>query len=157
MQKILVRAAKFHKLKPRCDEADFARHVYRELNGEADSLANRHSYAAGFNISTCRYPQYRLFFDGSVSQGGCGGGWVLFGRHGGKDDLQDTWHRVAWLSFPMEISATITVCEMEACVWGVVFAVTVLEDPDQAAAILKEWQPLSTDKFPVLELAQLVQ
>merc|ERR1719198_2290091 len=81
---------------------DWARHIYRELNGEADALANLHCYSAYFDEDNHCFTHYRIFFDGSVTPSRTGGGWILKGAYRLERDVPEAWHCVAKLSFPME-------------------------------------------------------
>eukprot|EP00973_Karenia_brevis_P045707 6329188-Karenia_brevis.AAC.1 len=63
------------RLKPRHETADWGRHIYRELNTQADELAGRHVLSYERVDNAVPYTCFRLFFDGSVSQSGSGGGW----------------------------------------------------------------------------------
>ncbi len=157
MHSLLERMLRYSRLSPRCDTADFGRHIFRELNGEADSLANRHCFTSSFHSDDLRFGYYRLFFDGSVTSTATGGGWILYGSHGVQADAQEEWLRVASLSFPMGLEATITACELEACLWGVAFEAALFEGRDAAVANVKEWTPLKVEKFPTLCLAGLLQ
>ena len=53
--------------------------------------------------------------------------------------------------------ATITACELEACVWAVAFLTTLVTDINETLAVLLQWTPMETQRFPVLHLADLVQ
>ena len=66
------------------------------------------------------------------------------------------WQKVASLCFAMPQSATVTVWELEACLWGVAFATTLMVDPEAAGFILRRWQPIDTNGFDVLRLAELL-
>eukprot|EP00973_Karenia_brevis_P063223 8790424-Karenia_brevis.AAC.1 len=70
---------KVFSVRPRQDCSSWSRHVFRELNGEADALAGLHAYTYVEHIPDLAFKCYRLFFDGSVSQKNSGGGWVLYG------------------------------------------------------------------------------
>ena len=70
-----------------------------------------------FDTSNFKYPLYRVFFDGSLTGSAAGGGWILFGARTVNSDALEEWQAVASLSFAMPKQATITACELEACVW----------------------------------------
>ena len=143
-------------LTTRHDIADWGRHIYREFNSEADALANRHCYIAKFKIPVFRCNYFRLFFDGSVASSGCGGGWILYGNYGIVTGAPEEWFEIASLSFRMGPQATVTACELEACLWGVMFTTALLEDEGAATINLKEWRPLTVDNFTTLKLANLL-
>ena len=156
MHSYLEEAASTYGLAPRCDSADFGRHIYRELNGEADHLANKYCYTVDFHIPAPKYTYYRLLFDGSVSKSGCGGGWVLKGSHRVDKDMPEEWSNVARVSFPMPRHSTITTCELEACVWGVAFTMLLIRNADAASDNLKQWAPWHIPNIRTLKLAKLV-
>ena len=43
-----------------------------------------------------------------------------------ESDEEHEWTAIASLSFDMPAGSTVTVCELEACVWGVAFLAAVL-------------------------------
>eukprot|EP00973_Karenia_brevis_P078040 10840374-Karenia_brevis.AAC.1 len=57
---------------------EIACHIFRELNGEADALAGLHHNASSVYEPIRRHNCFRLFFDGSKTETGAGGGWVLY-------------------------------------------------------------------------------
>ena len=66
------------------------------------------------------------------------------------------WTKMAELSFPMGEGCTVTVAELEACLWGICYLAAVL-DGDAAVAIhLENWRPLGTSRFRLLELSGLL-
>ena len=85
-----------------------------------DGLANRHERTHKQYCSK-RYARYRIFFDGSVSSRAAGGGWALYGADDVVEDIPEECTLVAEESFGMQRNSTITVCELEACVWAVSF------------------------------------
>ena len=145
-----------HGFLPRQTATNWARHIYRELNKDADKLANKHSYHFWINRRRYAFPFYRLFFDGSVTRQGAGGGWALFSCTDTNRDLLCDWHLVAELSFGMPLTATITVCELEACIWGIVFTEALQESLDSALTNASTWKVMCTKGFPVLQLSQLI-
>jgi len=64
--------------RPRQDAADWGRHIYRELNVEADKLANQHRHEQTVLSTAKLYKRFRLFFDGGVTANAAGGGWILY-------------------------------------------------------------------------------
>ena len=136
---------------------DWGRHIFRELNGHADSLANRHTHTQWFDGQQPRFDRYRLFFDGGVTKRAAGGGWALHGTSFDANDVPEAWQLIATLSFAMPVSATVTVCELEACIWGIAFFADFMKGPDAAENNLSAYKPLDTSKHQVLKLAQLLQ
>ena len=94
-----------------------------------------------------------MFFDGSATSTGSGGGWVLYGADDAIHGHPDDWTRLAALSFSMPASATVTAAEMEACLWGVVYVASWLQNPQTAHTNVKNWRVLDTDRFEMLESA----
>ena len=153
----LERSACSHGVRPREFSADWGRHIYRELNGYADVLANRHCYTSWFSDVRQRFERYRLFFDGSVTKTAAGCGWALYGAGCSAVEVETEWTLIVELSCPMPAHATITVCELEACVWGVAFAAALFEGREAAAEVLSTWKPLDLKCHRVLKLALLVE
>ena len=69
---MIERMVAANSMLPRHETADRGRHIFRELNREADAPANKHSNGSSIDWDNCRYRYYRLFFDGSVAAHGCG-------------------------------------------------------------------------------------
>jgi ribonuclease HI len=136
---------------PRQDHCDLGRHIYRELNPEADALAGRHSFSYNRLCHDVSFRFYRLFFDGSCNQARSsgGGGWVLYGARRIIDDSPEEWTKIAELSFPLFAGCTVTVAELEACLWGVSYFAAMLAD--NVEEHLGSWIPLRTNDFELLE------
>ena len=66
-QQSLTRFATEHDVRPRECAGDWGRHIFRELNGYADGLANRHDKTWWVSHTEVRYQRHRSFFDGSVT------------------------------------------------------------------------------------------
>ena len=98
---------------------------------------------------------FRLFFDGGCNRQGtaAGGGWVLYGAVRMVDDAPEEWTKMAELSFPLGDGCTVTVAELEACLWGVCYLSALLECDASVAEHLNSWRPLDTKRFRVLELS----
>ena len=144
-------------VRPRTDTADWGRHIYRELNTEADILANRHEDSRHMETNLQDFKCYRLFFDGSVTKTKAGGGWVLYGATQVAQDSQEEWNRIAAVSFPMPPNSTITACELEACLWGVSFIASLFVSESQAAVNLQTWQAQHIKGIRTLMLANMIQ
>ena len=107
LHSILDTMATAMSMQARTNEADWARHIFRELNGEADTLANRHAHT--FSLHACPKPclAFQVFFDGSSSPSGCGCGLVLFGAESIIADVLAESNRIAEMSFQLAFEATI--------------------------------------------------
>ena len=145
-----------HDALPRHCSAEWARHVYRELNAEADELANRHYFKYQQYCSVDGFRYFRIYFDGSVSDGGAGGGWVLYGSRHLTTDAPEDWSKIADLSFGLRVGATVTAAELEACVWAIAYLGDALQDPAAANFNPELWQPMDTSRLPILSLAGML-
>ena len=154
---LLQQMFKDHGVLPREAAADWARHVYRELNVEADEMANRQRDERQVTKDMCRYNCYRAYFDGSVTPTGAGGGWVLYGAQEVLQDEPSAWKRIAAVSFPMPPGSTITQCELEACLWAVGFATALLQSEAEALRNLQTWVPQKITGVKTLLLADLLR
>ena len=144
-------------LRPRADTADWARHIYGELNTEADSLANKHCNEYLLSNMSSAFTCYRLFFDGSVNQNGAGGGWILYGAVGGHGAEPQEWTVIASCSFEIPQDATVTICELEACVFAVVFMRALTQGVNEAHECMQSWQPLHINNVRILKLAHMLE
>ena len=70
----LERMARKYFVAPRQDYCEWSRHIYRELNGEADILAGRHRFTYQDLCRDTSFNCFRLFFDGSCNRLGTAGG-----------------------------------------------------------------------------------
>ena len=61
---------------------------------------------------------------------------------------------MAELSFPLGDGCTVTVAELEACLWGVSYLAALLENAVEEH--LKHWMPLDTSRFKLMHLMGLV-
>ena len=113
----LVQSADVH---PRQDCADFCRHVFRELNGEADELAKRHGNT--WHLETYSNPAccVRGFFDGSVKGDKAAFGWIVLASCAGDEDMS-LWRPIAYKSGCLPDGATITAAELAAALSLVTF------------------------------------
>ena len=143
-------------MRPRQEHVDWGRHIYRELNGEADAIAGRHHYSYSRFTQRPDFRCFRLYFDGSCAQHGSGGGWVLYGAVAIVEDSLDAWTKIAELSFPLGEKSTVTIAELEACLWGVTYVSAVLRCEAALSHHLETWRPLDTSQFELLELSGLV-
>jgi len=101
-------------IRPRTDSDDFFRHIYRELNTEADRLANL--YEDTWTLEYYGEPARRIraFFDGSKRPSKSAFGWIVYVCDGGNDEISD-WKTLATRSVVLPKQATITAAELEAC------------------------------------------
>ena len=134
-----------HCIAPPRDHHDFHRHVFRELNAEADAKANlgrqcgRCSWHAASSWTSL--PYLRFFFDGSCKDGECGSGFVAFGSASpGVTDAD--WTIIGWMCFDVSASS-ITAAELEAVAAAQAFAVTYLDDPAGLDMFLEHYTPWS--------------
>lgn len=126
---------------PPTDHSDFHRHVFRELNTKADSKANlgrisgKCSWLA--EPSTRLFPYIRIYSDGSLKDGRCGGGFFAYGSDDqGEDDSH--WHIIAWSAFTIH-ATSITAAELEASAGAVLFAASWLLHPGDWRRFLEDW------------------
>ena len=122
---------------PPLDHVDFHRHMYRELNTEADARANlgrksgRSYWCAPLN---CAPECMRLYSDRSFKDGQCGEGWVAYGANDpGLND--DAWTIFAWMCFSVE-GHSITCAEVEAYAAAQALVATCLTVPRNMSAML---------------------
>ena len=156
LHSILTELMVTHGVAPRQDCDDWGRHIYRELNAEADALASRHSFEHREYTSERNFSYFRLFFDGSCSCRGSGGGWALYGSTRIEEDSLEEWTRIADMSFPLGQRSTMTITEMEACLWAIAYLAARLQGPSAVAEHLQTWRPLDTSNFQILELSGLM-
>ena len=116
--------------RPADGAADWARHIYRKLNGTADELGNKHDHYSYLKEGAGRYMYYRIFFEGSVAQRGAGGARVLYGFENLANDDIIGWTVLAEPSLPSPKCSKIMVCELEACVWGLMFMAALMVSDD---------------------------
>ncbi len=86
-----------------------------------------------------------------------GGGWILYGRHAQETDMPEDWSKIACLSFPMGPQATIMACELEACLWDIAFTMALLGGDAVATENIKTLIALNVERFPELQLAELLR
>ena len=128
---------------PPTDCADFHRHIFRDLNSEADAKANfgrEHvncswSCPLSPNIFCC----FRLYCDGSLKDGACGAGFIVYASAGpGTQD--DNWIQLAWMSYRVE-ATSITAAELEAMAGAQAFICNLLRNPSQWQESFGKWRP----------------
>ena len=130
---------------PPIDHMDCIRHVYRELNAEADSKANagrvdgRSTWVDMPTLESNAFQFLRIYFDGSFKDGKCGAGFVVScsGNPGPNDD---SWDLLAWMAFPVS-GKSITAAELEAAAAGQAFLAALLHGPAHVHAFLQTWEP----------------
>ena len=136
---------KYRRLGRPQDHLDFHRHVYRELNGDADAKANlgRTSGRSYWHRAGSFYsmPCLRIYFDGSLKDGICGSGFVAFASsQPGLDD--SNWAIVAWMCLRVEANS-ITAAELEALAAAHAFVSACLSGPDSLAIFFEQYVPWS--------------
>ena len=92
-----------------------------------------------------------------MTEKAAGGGWALFGATGAAIDVLHEWNLIAEVSFDMPRHATITVCELEACVWGVAFYAAMCAGIGEAHRNLATWVTADTKQHQVLQIAQKLE
>ena len=142
-------------VRPRQDCADFCRHVFRELNGEADELAGRH--ANTWHLETYSNPAScaRGFFDGSVKGDKAAFGWIVLSSCAGDEDMS-LWKPIAYKSGCLPDGATITAAELEAGLSLVSFLHSYYQSYDKALSNICAYSPMNYEIMRSLVLADLV-
>ena len=100
-------------VRPKRDVCDFCRHIYRELNTEADRLAYKHASEWSLEAYSEPAPRIRGFFDGSVQGDKAAFGWIVFALDVDKVDSRENWVHVASKSGTLPDTASITAAELE--------------------------------------------
>jgi len=100
-------------VRPLRDSSDFCRHVFRELNGDADAMANRHSNTWHLDEHARPGICMRGFSDGSVRGKRAAFGWIPLASSNGDDDMTG-WRAVAYKSGCLPDGASITAAELKA-------------------------------------------
>jgi hypothetical protein len=142
-------------VRPRQDCADFCRHIFRELNGKADELANRHCntwHLEAYSKPACCV---RGFFDGSVRGDKAAFGWIVLASCVGDDDMS-SWKPVACKSGCLPDGATITAAELEAALSLVSFLQSYYQCYEQASHNISAYAPMNYDIIRSLALAELL-
>ena len=119
--------------------------MFRELNADADAKANlgrttgRASChrAGGVGVMTC----LRIFFDGSLKDGKCGSGFVVFASSD-PGPLDSNWTMVAWMCFGVAANS-ITAAELEALAGAQAFVTAYLEGPETLRTFFEHYLPWS--------------
>ena len=66
---------------------------------------------------------------------------MLYGAAHAKNDVPESWTMLAKLSFKLAAESTVTLAELEACLWGVAYLEARLRGIPHAARNAQEWQP----------------
>ena len=133
------------KATPPDDHLDFHRHIFGEINADADSKANlgRMSGACSWHsdFNPVDYCCLRLYFDGSYKDGACGAGFVLFASSDpGPQD--DRWEMAAWMCFTV-FADSITAAELEAAAAAHAFVVQLLCNSHEWHTFFESYKPWS--------------
>jgi len=142
-------------VRPRQDTADFCRHVFRELNGRADELANRHANTWYLDPYTTPATRIRAFFDGSVRANKAAFGWIVFTCPDGDQNMEQ-WRTVASKSGSLPDGATITAAELEGALSLVSFLHSYYDSYDRAFANICTYSSMPYNTIRSLLLADLV-
>ena len=141
---------------PRTEVADFFRHIYRELNTDADSMANRH--ADTWTLEPYLKPAsfVRAFFDGSRHEDKTGFGWVVFTSEDPRTDDRNVWSKEATRSVAISAEATITAAELEAASSLVRFLAAYYEGYEAALKEIQRHRSLDYAAVRISKLANMV-
>ena len=84
MQQTLHTLVADFAVRPRLDSCDFCRHIFRELNRDADALATKHCNSWSLEVYATPSSRLRGLVDGSVQGHKAACGWVVLAlRPGG--------------------------------------------------------------------------
>ena len=143
-QAVLQRMMSKSLILPREDHGDFHRHVFRELNTEADHEAGlvhtlgRDAWIIEFATLP---PFFRCHFDGSKLGNRCSCAWLMYASMDpGVND--DSWYLFARMQFPLMASSS-TAAELEAAASAHFFFTALLDVHSSAERFLKSWIPHS--------------
>ena len=142
-------------VRPRQDSADFCRHVFRELNGQADELANRHCNTWHLDPYTAPATCIRAFFDGSVRSNKAAFGWIVLACPDGDHDMEQ-WSTIASKSGSLPDGATITAAELEGSLSLVSFLHAYYQSYEKARSNICEYPLMPHNTIRSLLLADLV-
>ena len=98
----------------------------------------------------------RIYFDGSCTKDGSGGRWVLYGAHSIHADTMSEWAKIAELSFPLNVGATVTAAELEASVWGIRYLRSRHSGGNDLKQHILNRKPLDTRRFRLLNLSGMI-
>jgi len=144
------------RVQPRTQSADFCRHVFRELNQVADSLANRYRNEWHLEPFTHAARFLRGHFDGSRKGDKAAYGWVLYATDDLNEDSEDHWEVVASKSGILPEGASITAAELEGASSLVGFMRAYCCNYDAALANISSFGKMDYDTILKLSLADLV-
>ena len=157
LQALIEKMVNQQGLSTRCKTGEMFRHIYRELNSEADALAGR-AENSGALLTNAPPPRFlRLMFDGSRTSSKAGGGWILYGAPEILRDEPNEWKVLAWQSFVFPARVSITAAELEAVFAGVTFLHSYLQGPEAANRHFSQWHPYNYVEVPELCLYEQAQ
>ena len=153
---------RFHRLfaqagiRPRHDTADICRHIYRELNTEADHHANK--YSNNWWLETYNAPAkcIRAFFDGSRRGNQAAYGWVVFASDLASCDCSSEWSWIATKSCVLPEGASITAAELEAASSVAAFLEAYYKGRKEAALQIQQFPFMDDQTIRKSSLAELV-
>ena len=129
--------------------------MFRELNSEADELANRHGNTWHLEAYSNPAVYVRGFFDGSVKGEKAAFGWIVLASFAGDEDMS-LWRPIAYKSGCLPDLATITAAELEAALSLVSFLHSYYQSYDKASHNISTYAPMNYDIIRSLALADLV-
>ena len=88
MLALIEKMVTHHGLSTRCETGEMFRHIYRELDTEADALAGKAANSGALATDASPPGFLRLMFDGSCKSSKSGGGWILYGAHSSDMHIQ---------------------------------------------------------------------
>ena len=143
-------------VRPRENTTDFCRHIYRELNTTADSLAGKYcndSMLLPYDIPAIRT---RAFFDGSRKGDKAASGWAVFATTEKSCDDEVQWQLIAWKSFVLPDGASITAAELEAATSVISFLHAYFQSHAHALANISSFPVMDHRTIQIFSLAELV-
>ena len=108
----LYKAWQLDAVAPRRKHCGWARHVYREYNKEADSLATQGIISQSSLMKKCTLPSgipvaLVANFDGGLRDGHAASGWILKGRWGEMDDWIEIAHASLYIGMETSMFAEL--------------------------------------------------
>ena len=143
-------------VEPREATADFGRHIFRELNTDADALAGRHEDSAWLQNYARPAKFVRAFFDGSCKGTSTAYGWKVFATNDVASDSLGDWHPVATRCGVLPGHASVTAAELEGAASLVGFLEAYYQGHSVAERALRKKYYVDHTAIHVLQLADLV-
>ena len=131
----LARAWQAGDIATRAANADWFRHVYREFNSSADSLANKAMDNNASEVHCCdplssRPACVRAWFDGGKRRetNSCACGWHVEGAWLADGTNEPTWRRLASGSVLLQSESTVVDAELHGLEQAVAAVVAIIRD-----------------------------